>query len=189
MLNYNEIVQRKYIIFNEQPYEVLSSHVFRKQQRKPVNQTKLKNLKTGRVVEHSFHQTDKVPEADIETKKITYLYSKKGEHWFCERGDKSARFMLDEKTAGESLAFITEGADVSALLFEDEIIGLKIPKKVDLLVVDAPPAVKGNTAQGATKQITLESGATISAPLFIAEGDTVSVNTETGEYAGRAEKN
>ena len=82
MLTYNEITQRKYIIYELEPYEVLVSHVFRKQQRKPVNQTKLKNLRTGKVTEISFHQSDKVEEATMETKKIKYLYPNKNEYWF-----------------------------------------------------------------------------------------------------------
>jgi translation elongation factor P/translation initiation factor 5A len=74
MLEYNEVVERKYIILDGAPYEVLSSHVFRKQQRKPVNATKLKNLFTGKVAEHSFHVSEKVEEAEIETNEVKYLY-------------------------------------------------------------------------------------------------------------------
>ena len=93
MLDYNEIKERKYIVFNGDPFEVLSSHVFRKQQRKPVNQTKLRNLLTGKVVENSFHHTDKVEEANISKKKVTYLFHKfnrqtnSEEYWFCEEGN------------------------------------------------------------------------------------------------------
>jgi translation elongation factor P/translation initiation factor 5A len=77
MLEYNEIVERKYIIFNNEPYEVLSSHVFRKQQRKPVNATKLRNMITGKITEQSFHQSEKVEEADISEKKLnSYLQIK-----------------------------------------------------------------------------------------------------------------
>ncbi|HEY6020741.1 MAG TPA: elongation factor P, partial [Candidatus Paceibacterota bacterium] len=78
---------------------------------------------------------------------------------------------------------------VEALIFDDEIIGVKIPIKVELVVKEAPPAVKGDTRQGGSKQIVLETGATINAPLFINEGDVIRVNTELGEYVERADKN
>ena len=77
MLEYNEIVERKYVVLDGEPYEVLTSHVFRKQQRKPVNAVKLKNLITGKVAERSFHVSEKVEEADISTKEIKYLYTNK----------------------------------------------------------------------------------------------------------------
>lgn len=184
MLDYNEIKERKYIIIDGEPYEVLSSHVFRKQQRKPVNQTKLKNLISGRVIEKSFHQSEKVNEADIERKKIKYLYNNKGEFWFCEENDPSQRFTLPEDVI-EGAKFMKENSLVDAKLFSDEVIGVSLPIKVQLKVKEAPPAVKGNTATGADKLVTLETGAVVTVPIFIKEGDSIEINTETGEYKGR----
>lgn len=190
MLEYNEIRERKYIIYEDEPYEVLSSHVFRKQQRKPVNQTKLKNLISGRVVEVSFHSTDKVDEADMTTRKIKFLYKNKGEYWFCSEKDASDRFMLADDVLGSAGKFLKENSSVEAIIFTDDddnerIIGVKVPIKMEFKVVEAPPSIKGNTAQGGTKPVVLESGATINAPLFVNEGDTVRINTETGEYVER----
>ena len=170
------------------PYEVLSSHVFRMQQRKPVNQTKLRNLKSGKVTEHSFHQSETVQEADIEFEDITYLYSNRGEYWFCEQGKPGNRFKLDEALLGESAKFLKQNADVEAMKFDEEIITIKLPVKMDLLVKEAAPAVKGNTAQGGTKIVTLETGATLDVPMFINEGDVVRINTDTGEYVERVSK-
>src|SRR4051812_41665682 len=96
MLKYNEVTNKKYIAYEGEPYEVLTSHVFRKQQRKPVNQTKLKNLITGKVREVSFQVQDNVEEANISEKMIKYLYSNKGELWFCESDNPSKRFNLTE---------------------------------------------------------------------------------------------
>lgn len=188
ILSYNEIVPKKIIIWSDEPYEVLSSWVFRKQQRKPVNQTKLRNLKSGKVVEISFHQSETVPEADIEKKELTYIYRNKGEVWFHESGKPSDRFAIPEDIIAHQLPYIKERTDVEALLWNDEIIGLNIPIKMDLEVKEAPPSVKGNTAQGGSKQVVLETGATVSVPLFINEGDVVRINTDTGEYVERAEK-
>ncbi len=185
MLNYNEIKIRKYIILDGIPYEVIASQVSRKQANKPTNQTKLKSLLDGRVIQKNFHSSEKVKEADIEKKKIKYLYNNRGEYWFCEENDPSKRFPLPEDIiAGAD--FMKENSLVDAKYFGEDIIGISLPIKVQLKVTEAPPAVKGNTATGATKIVTLETGATITTPLFIEEGETVEINTETGEYTGRA---
>jgi len=194
MLSYNEIKPKRYIVLNGEPYEVLSSNVFRKQKRKPVNQTKLKHLKTGKVVEHSFHQSDTVEEADIETKKIRYLFNKSShkqdgkEFWFCDQDNPKDRFFLSEKIIKGNPSLLKENTNVDALVFRDIIIGISLPIKITLNVVESPPAVKGNTAQGGTKQVKLETGATLTVPLFIQEGDNVVVNTETGDYVERAKE-
>jgi elongation factor P len=185
MLEYNEITERKYIVFEGEPYEVIDSHVFRKQQRKPVNATKLRNLLSGRIVEHSFHVSDKVEEADINKKPVKYLYTNKGEFWFCEANDPSKRFQIAEEMIGNASKFIKPNMEVDAQLFDDKVIGLKLPIKMDLKVTEAHPAVKGNTAQGGTKSVTLETGVEIQVPMFIKEGDIVRVNTETGLYTDR----
>lgn len=188
MLEYNEILKGKVILYNDAPYEVLDAHVFRKQQRKPVNQTKLRNIITGKVTEQAFHVSEKAEEADLSTKGVKYLYANKGERWFCAENNPGDRFTLPEEMIGTPAQFLKANGIVEALVFEEKIIGVKLPIKMDLKVVDAPPAVKGNTAQGGSKQVTLETGATIDAPLFINEGDIVRINTETGEYVERADK-
>lgn len=194
MLEYSEIVERKYIIFNNEPYEVLTSHVFRKQQRKPVNATKLRNMITGKITEQSFHQSEKVEEADIHTKEAKYLYTNKGEFWFADPKDPAKRFKIEEALIGPQSKFLKPNSMVDVLVFtedddeEGKMIGTKLPIKVELKVTDAPPAMKGDTATGGSKQITLETGAIINAPLFVNENDTVIVNTETGEYVERAKK-
>ncbi len=187
MLDYSEITERKYIVFNGEPWEVLSSHVFRKQQRKPVNATKLRNLITGKVTEQSFHVSEKVEEAEIESKEAKYLYNNKGEYWFCDPKDPSKRFSLSENTMGPRGKFLKANSVIEVLSFEDKFIGIKMPVKVDLKVIEAHPAVKGNTAQGATKTVKLETGVEIQVPMFIKEGEIVRVNSETGEYTERAE--
>src|SRR3989344_168832 len=185
MLEYNEITPKKFIVLDGAPWEVIDSHVFRKQQRKPVKATKLKNLTTGKVTERSFHQSEKAEEADISTKPIKYLYTNRGETWFCEENDPSKRFELEESMIGPQVKFLKPNFIIEALVFNDNIIGVRVPVKVVLVVKDAPPAVKGNTAQGGVKTITLETGATVNAPMFINPGDKVRVNTESGEYVER----
>jgi elongation factor P len=189
MLEYNEIVERKYIILDGEPYEVLESHVFRKQQRKPVNATKLRNMITGKVTERSFHVSEKVSEADISAKQIKYLYNNRGEWWFCEPNTPSVRFSLSNEFIGERGQFLKKDTVIDAMTFDEKIIGVKLPIKVDLLVTEAHPAVKGDTAKGGSKQVVLETGGTLQVPMFIKEGDIIRINTETGEYTDRLGSN
>ena len=188
MLEYNEITLRKVILIDGEPYEVLDSHVFRKQQRKPVNQTKLRHIITGKVTEQAFHVSEKVPEAELSTRTVKFLYKNKGEFWFCDPQNPADRFKLDESMLGEPMRFVKPNDLIDGLVFDERIIGVKVPIKVDLKVTEAAPAVKGNTVQGGTKQITLETGATMNVPMFINEGDVLRINTETGEYTERVEK-
>lgn len=188
MLEYNEILKGKVILLGDEPYEVLDAHVFRKQQRKPVNQCKLRHLITGKVTEQAFHVSEKAEEADLSTKAVKYLYTNRGEKWFCDEKNPADRFMLSDGTIGTGGNFMKPNMTVEALVFDDQIIGVKIPIKMELKVTDAPPAVRGNTSQGGSKLITLETGATLNAPLFINEGDIVRINTETGEYVERVDK-
>ncbi len=189
MLEYNEIVERKYIILDGEPYEVINSHVFRKQQRKPVNATKLKNMITGKVTERSFHVSEKVEEADITSKEVKFLYNNRGEWWFCEPNDPGKRFAISEDLIGEQGRFLKANSLIDVMMFDEKIIGVKLPIKVDLKVTEAHPAVKGDTAKGGSKQVVLETGATLQVPMFIKEGDVIRINTETGEYTDRLGSN
>lgn len=191
MLEYNEITIRKYIVIEGQPYEVIDNHIFRMQQRKPQNKTKLRNLITGSVKDMTFHASDKVEEADMDTKEVKFLYSNKGENWFCDKDNLANRFKLSAELLGDGMKFLKPNSLVDALLFngddsdEGKIIGVKLPIKVELKVTEAHPAVKGDTAKGGNKQVVLETGATLNVPMFINEGDILRINTETGDYVER----
>ena len=188
ILEYNEVTQGKYIVHEGQPYEVLSAHVFRKQQRKPVNATKLKNLMTGKVTEYSFHQSEKVDEAEIDNREVKYLYVNRCEFWFCEANDTAKRFKMTADQVGEQIKFMKPNTVVEQLLFREQPMGFKYPIIVELRVTEAPPSIKGDTATGGNKVVTLETGATINAPLFVNEGDIIRINTETAEYKERVGK-
>lgn len=188
ILNYSEILPRKIILIDDQPYEVLDAHVFQKQKSRPVNHTKVRNLISGSVKEVVFHQFEKAEEADMGTKEVKYLYANKGEYWFCGASDPKDRFTLSADQLGDSIKFIKTNSIIDSTTFNDEIIGLKYPIKVELKITEAPPAVRGNTSGNATKAVIVETGATIYVPMFINEGDIVRINTDSGEYAERVEK-
>jgi elongation factor P len=189
-LEYSEIREKKIIIHDDEPCEVVESHVARTQQRKPQNQVKLKSLISGKVFPATYHVSDKADEADIEKREVTFLYANRGEYWFCDPNDKSNRFKLEEVLMGNSARFLKPNTNVTALVWtneddEEKIIKVTLPIKINFLVKEAPPAVRGDTSKGGNKVITLENGTTLNAPMFINEGDTVSINTENGEYVER----
>jgi elongation factor P len=192
MLEYNEIRERKVIIYEDEPYEVITSHVFRKQQRKPVNATKLKNLLTGKVLEISFHVSDKVDEADLEKSEVKYLYNAKGEYWFCDAKDPANRFVVPvEKIGDPQYKFLKEGMTATMKIFENEnedriIVSVELPIKMEFTIKEAAPAVRGNTATNATKSVILENGTEIFVPMFLEAGEKIRINTENGEYVERA---
>src|ERR1035437_6520000 len=112
-LQYNEIREKKIIIYGDEPCEVVESHVARTQQRKPQNQVKLKSLISGKTIAATFHVSDSADEADIEKREITFLYHNKGEYWFCNPADKSNRFKLNEILLGNAVKFLKENNNVT----------------------------------------------------------------------------
>lgn len=188
VLSYNEILPKLVIDYNNEPYEVLSSHIFRMQMRKPVNQTKLRHLISGRVIEISFHQNESVQEAEVDTMDAIYLYTNKGQSWFAEEGNAKNRFFFPEEVVHDKVQWLVQNTPVEVTTYEEKPISIKTPVKADLKVTEAPPNVKGDTATGGNKQVTLESGATVNVPLFINTGDVVRINTDTSEYVERVSK-
>lgn len=192
LLDYNEIKTGKYIVYNDEPFEVLDYHVARTQQRKPQNQVKMRSLISGRAVNETFRVSDTVEEADITKREMKYLYNNKGEYWFCNPQNPSERFTLADAVLGDSAKFLKENSIVTGLVFEyddeEKIIGIKLPIKMEFAVKECPPNIKGNTATGGNKPATLENGAVVNVPLFVDVGDIVVVNTETSEYVERVSK-
>ena len=189
-LEYSEIREKKIIIHDDEPCEVVESHVARTQQRKPQNQVKLRSLISVKVFPATYHVSDGADEADMEKREVTFLYKNKGEFWFCNPEDKSNRFKLDESLIGNAGKFLKENNNVTALVWinddeEEKIIKLSMPIKMEFKVKEAPPAVRGDTSKGGNKTIILENGASLTAPMFVSEGDTIRVNTETGDYVER----
>ena len=186
MLSYTDLTKGVLFLMDGAPYEVLETHFLRMQQRKAVVQTKIRNLITGKILDRNFQASDYFEEAEIERKPANFIYETRGQYWFHEEGNPKNRFSLDAEIMGERGKFLKPGTKVTTTLFDDKVIKLEIPIKMEFKVTEAPPAIRGNTAQGGTKQVTLEGGAKVNAPLFINEGDMIRINTETGEYTERA---
>ena len=148
-------------------------------------QSKIKDLRTGKVLDKTFKSSDAIEEAEIERRDAVFIYERNGEYWFNELGNPSARFALSGGVIGSQAQFLKSKMEIKAFIFKGDIINIELPIKADYKVIEAPPSIKGNTSSGGSKLVTIEGGAKINTPLFVEEGDTIRVNTETGEYTER----
>ncbi len=187
-LSVNELKPKTFFILEGQPWVVLESHHLKMQQRRPVVQTRMRNLLNGKIVERNFAQSDVFEEADIKREEVKFLYGHRDEYWFSKKDDPSKRFKLEEKILGDATKYLKNNLIVGTILFNDQIINIELPVKMDFKVVEAPPAIRGDTAQGGVKQVVIETGATVNTPLFVEDGDTIRINTETGQYVERVSK-
>lgn len=190
-LEYNELRIGTIFTKNEDPdpYQVLEYAFIRMQQRKPVAQLKIKNLITGKMLDYTAHQNEDFREIEIDQMPVVFIYRNKDQYWFNEKGNPKNRFFLTEGIVGSAGQFLKPSTEITAMKFGEKLISIKLPAKIDLKVTEAPPAIKGNTAQGGSKLVTLETGAKVNVPLFINEEDVIRINTQTGEYTERVEKN
>ena len=185
MLNINDLKTGITFKYAGDPYIILKAAHLKMGRGAAVLQSKIKNLKTGVTLEHTFKPADKFDEADLEKRKADFLYSQDNKCYFMD--ENYEQFFIEKSLIAEQLKFIKEGSSVNILYFEDKPISLELPPKINLKVVYAPPAVRGDTAQGSVKKmVKLETGAEINAPIFIKQGDIIKINTETGQYVERA---
>ena len=148
--------------------------------------TKLKNIKTGGVIERTFNPTDKFNKAIIETKEMEYLYNADDLYYFMDT-ETYDQLMLTPEQVADAMKFVKENTPVTVRFHNGEPFSVSAPNFVELVVTATEPGVAGNTATNATKPATLETGLTINVPLFINLGDKIKIDTrEGGEYLGRA---
>lgn len=185
MLSHSELKKGVKIILDGEPYEVLESSPMKKAQRRVVIQTRIKSLVTGNVLNRNFHQGEAFEEAELQKFNAKFLYFHRGRYFFCKEDDPSKRFDLGAEQVGPQAQFLKPNQTAGAITFDEKIINISLPIKIELRVTEAPPGIKGDRAQGGTKIALLETGAKVAVPLFIEEGDTIEVNTETGEYVRR----
>lgn len=146
--------------------------------------TKLKNIISGGVVERTFRPTEKFPKAHIERKDMQYLYADGDLFHFMDVATYD-QIALNEDAIGDSLKFIKENEMVKICTHNGSVFAIEPPLFVELLITDTEPGLKGDTAQGATKPATVETGAIVYVPLFVEQGDVLKIDTRTGEYLSR----
>ncbi len=184
MLSISDLKLGTVFTYENDPYQIVKANHTKQARSGAVLQSKIKNLKTGSVLERNFKSSDKFEEAEIERMKASFLYKDNDNCEFME-DESFEQVSLSINDLGDQINFLKEGLSVDLLKFDNKVIGIKLPPKVDLKVTSAPPGIKGDSVSGATKQITLETGSVVNAPLFIKDDDVVKINTDTGEYVER----
>ena len=187
-LGVNELKPKTFFLYEGQPYVVIETHHLKMQQRRPTVQVRMRNLINGKLLERNFAQSDVFDEADVNRRNVKFLYSHRDQYFFSYEKDPAKRFQLSEELLGEVTKFLKANTMLEAIEFDGNIITVDLPVKMEFKVTEAPPAIRGDTAQGGVKQVTIETGASINAPLFIEEGDIIRINTQTGDYVERVEK-
>ncbi|HAI73796.1 MAG TPA: elongation factor P [Candidatus Moranbacteria bacterium] len=185
MIGISDIKTGKNIILNRMPFAVLYHEHSKTGRAGSVLRTRLKNLATGAVLEKTFQGAEHIKEAQITKSKAQFLYKEKENYCFMDN-ESYEQFSLSAETLGTNVEYLTEGTEVLFLNFDGNAINIELPIKMKLKVVEAPPGIKGNTVSTGGKVVTLETGKKISAPLFVNAGDEIIINTEKGEYVGRA---
>ena len=185
MFNVNDIKNGMTILFEDNIYTVLEfSHV------KPGKgaafvQVKLKNLRTGSIVEKRFNSGVKLEKAMIEKKNMQFLYESAGVYTFMDN-ETYEQLELTEAQLGNDKYYLKDGLEVLISLYQGEVLGVILPEKVELKIIATEPAVKGNTTNNAQKDATVETGLLVRVPLFIEQDETIVVSTKDGSYASRA---
>ena len=146
--------------------------------------TKVKNLKSGRVLDRRFRSGEKVEEADVEQRKMQFLY-RDGDQLVFMDNDTYEQTPFSVEQVGDARKYLQENLDVDVVFWRGQPLNIELPAFINARITHCDPGVKGDTAQGATKPATLETGAVVQVPLFIKEGETVRVDTRTGEYVER----
>ena len=184
MLSINDLKVGTIFKYNDDACQIIKINHLKMGRGSAVLQAKFRNLLNNNTLEKNFKQSDKFDNAEIEKRKADFLYRTGDECYFMD--ENYEQFFINSSVIGDKLRFVKESSTVNILFFENIPVNIDLPPKVELKVIDAPPAVRGDTAQGSvTKTVTLETGAEINTPIFIKEGDLIRINTETGEYVER----
>ncbi|WP_339196821.1 elongation factor P [Aeribacillus sp. FSL k6-2211] len=147
--------------------------------------SKLRNLRTGAIQEKTFRAGEKVARAQIDTRKMQYLYANGDQHVFMDT-ESYEQIELTSKQIEYELKFLKENMEVYIMMYQGETIGIELPNTVELTVTETEPGIKGDTASGGSKPATLETGLVVQVPFFVNEGDIIIVNTSDGSYVSRA---
>lgn len=185
MLSITSLKTGTKITFENDPYVVLSYYHSKQGRGGAVVKTKLKNLRTGGVIDKTFQGADKVEEADLSKQNATYLYSDEKSAYFMDSATFD-QFEITLEKVGDHKKYLVENSSVDILCYKNEPLALELPIKMSFLVTSSPPSVKGNSAGSVNKKVTIETGTSLDAPLFVKEGDKIVVDTRDGSYVERA---
>lgn len=175
------------IKYNNETYVVVGYQFVNPGKGAAFTRAKMKNIRTAKVIEVTFKSGESIEEANMQYKKCQYMYNDGTDYYFMDNTNFE-QFSMSAEILGDQGKYLMDGGEITTVFVDNLPISIQLPPKMDFLVADAPPGEKGDTATGGTKLVTLESGATVAAPLFIKAGDRIKINTETGEYVERVNR-
>jgi len=173
------------ILFNDAAYIIVEFQHVKPGKGGAFLRTRMKNLKTGLILEHTFRSGQKVGKSDLQERNMQFLYASGDEYHFMDMNSYDQVQLSGEALGDYKVGFLSENLEVVMLFHGDEVLGMELPMFIEIPIGETSPGVRGDTASGGSKPATLETGATINVPLFLNEGDVVKVDTRTGEYVER----
>jgi len=185
MFNINDIKNGITFLYEDNIYQVLEFLHVKPGKGAAFVKAKIKNLRTGSIVEKTFNTSIKLEKAMIEKRNMQFLYAN-GDTYNFMNMETYEQVELDKNQLGDDVLFLKENSEVSISFYNGELLGVVLPDKVTMVVTKTEPAVKGNTTNNATKEAILETGLTVRVPLFIDEGESIVVSTSDGKYVSRA---
>lgn len=185
MINVNDIKNGMTIMIEGQIYQVVEFLHVKPGKGSAFMKTKLRNMRTGGIVEKTFNTNVKFEKANINKQNVQYLYNT-GDTYFFMNMDNYEQLELSAEQIGDNKNFLIENMNVYVILYEGELLGIDLPDKVELEVTETEPAVRGNTTNNALKDATLETGLVVKVPMFIEQGEKILVTTADGKYSSRA---
>jgi len=186
MANYNsnEFRAGLKLILDGDPYTIIENEFVKPGKGQAFNRVKLRNLKSGRVVDRTFKSGESVEAADVMDTDMQYLYND-GEEWHFMEPKSFEQFAMRKDSVGDAAQWLKGQEDCVVTLLDGQPLSVAVPNFVELQITQTDPGVRGDTAQGGTKPATLETGAAVKVPLFVEEGEVLRIDTRTGEYVSR----
>ncbi len=185
MINVNDLKVGMTIMYENNIYSVMDTQHVKPGKGAAFVQAKLKNLRSGAIIENRFNSSDKVEPARIEKKPMQYLYQMNDIYYFMDMNTYE-QVEISKAQIGDEVDLLKENLEVDIMFFEGEMLGMNLPDKIELKVTHTEPAVKGNTTSSAMKDATLETGKVIKVPLFIEQDEVILVSSKDGKYVSRA---
>lgn len=181
----NDLAKGMCILFNGEPHIVIEKEFYSPGKGGAFTRTKLRNLKTGKIVANVFKSGERIDPITVELRTVQYMYEDGADAYFMNP-TSFEQFNVSLDIIDSRTDYLHADAKYIAMIYEDAVIGIQLPPKIELVVTMTSDAVKGNTATNAYKEAELETGAKVQVPMFISNGDKIIINTETGEYTSKA---
>jgi elongation factor P len=184
MIDVNELRKGVTFTMDRELYKVIDYQHYKPGRGKAVIRTKLRNLRSGSTIDKTFTSSERVQDIRLDHQTVQYLYTD-GDFYYFMDTETFEQFPIPDALLEDAKPYLVENMEIELSSYEGERLDVDLPTTVDLNVVEAPPGFAGDTAQGATKEVTLETGLKLHVPLFIEEGDVLRIDTRDGRYVTR----